>query len=130
MKPSISSCAKRAADGLIAVILAACLIIRDRIICPRKIESTRVDLTPWSRSTLGRSCLAVPDLTHSADIKLNERVSLRRPFEILSSLQSRGLASAAPTGHVYRAIMGRCRVIGDSGPAHFPKSIHYLLRGK
>src|SRR5882724_10764745 len=51
MKPSISSCAKRAADGLIAVILAACLIIRDRITCRRKIESTRVNQMPWSRST-------------------------------------------------------------------------------
>jgi len=30
-------------------------------------------------------CLAVPDLTRSADIQLNERVSLRRPLEILSS---------------------------------------------
>ena len=44
----------------------------------------------------------------AGDIKLNERVSLRRPFEILSSIQSRSLASAAPTGHVYRAIRGRC----------------------
>jgi len=37
------------ADGLIAVILAACLIIRDRITCRRKIESTRVNQMPWSR---------------------------------------------------------------------------------
>jgi hypothetical protein len=34
MNSSISSCAKRAADGLIAAILAACLIIRDRITWP------------------------------------------------------------------------------------------------
>jgi hypothetical protein len=86
MKPSISSYAKLAADGLIAMILAACLIIRDRITCRRKIESTRVNQMPWSRSTLGRSiCLAVPDLTRNADVQLNERVSLQRHFKILSS---------------------------------------------
>jgi hypothetical protein len=88
--------------------------MRDRIPCRLKIESTRVNQIP---ATLGRSfCLAVPDLTHTADIKLNDRVSLRRPFEILSSIQSRGLA---PVGHVYRAIRGRCCVIGGSGPAQW-----------
>jgi hypothetical protein len=76
------------------------------------------------------SCFGVPDLTRKAGIQLNERVSLRRPFEILSSIQSRGLANAVPTGHAYRAIRGRCCVIEGSGPAHFPKSIHYLSRGK
>ena len=56
------------------------------ITCRRKIESTRVNQMPWSRSTLGRSiCLAVPDLTRNADVQLNERVSLQRHFRILSS---------------------------------------------
>jgi hypothetical protein len=35
---------------------------------------------------------AVPKLTPSGDIKLNERVLLRRPFELLTFSQSRGLA--------------------------------------
>jgi hypothetical protein len=48
--------------------------------------------------------------------------------EILSSMQSSGLADAASTGHAYRAIRGRCCVIGG-GPAPFPKSIHHLSRG-
>jgi hypothetical protein len=60
---------------------------------------------------------AVPELTRSVGIQLNERVSLRRPIEILSSIQSRGLANAASTGHAYRAIRGRCCVIEGSGPA-------------
>jgi hypothetical protein len=38
--------------------------------------------------------------------------------EILSSIQSRGLADAASTGHAYCAIRGRCCVIEGSGPAH------------
>ena len=62
-------------------------------------------------------CLAVPELTRHAGIQLNERVSLRRPFEILSSIQSCGLADAASSGHAYRAIRGRCCVIEGSGPA-------------
>jgi hypothetical protein len=37
--------------------------------------------------------------------------------EILSSSQSCGLADAAPTGHAYRAIRGRCCVVGGGGPA-------------
>src|SRR6266576_71821 len=41
--PNISSSVKRAADGLIAVILAACSIIRDRIAFRRKIERISVD---------------------------------------------------------------------------------------
>jgi hypothetical protein len=48
--------------------------------------------------------------------------------EILSSIQSSGLADAATTGHAYRAIRGRCCVIGG-GPGPFPKSIHHLSRG-
>jgi hypothetical protein len=52
--------------------------------------------------------LVVPELTRSTGIQLNERVSLQRLIEILSSIQSRGLASAVPTGHAYRAIRGRC----------------------
>ena len=36
---------------------------------------------------------------------------------ILSSSQSCGLADAAPTGHAYRTIRGRCCVIGGRGPA-------------
>ena len=36
--------------------------------------------------------LAVPELTRSAGIQLNKRVSLRRSFEFLSLSQSRGLA--------------------------------------
>jgi hypothetical protein len=44
-------------------------------------------------TAFGRSfCLAVPELTRSADIKLNERVSLQRPFKLLTLSQSRGLA--------------------------------------
>ena len=71
-----------------------------------------------AKAAFGRSfCLAVPDLTRNADIQLNERVSLRSPFEILSSIQSRGLASAAPTGHdVYCAIRGRCCVKAAAPP--------------
>jgi hypothetical protein len=38
----------------------------------------------------------VPELTRSAGIQLNDRVSLRREDEILSSPQSYGLADAAP----------------------------------
>jgi hypothetical protein len=64
--------------------------------------------------------LAVPELTRSAGIQLNERVSLPRPIEILSSIRSCGLANAASTGHAYRAIGGRCCVIEGSGPAHSP----------
>src|ERR1700730_3305297 len=60
---------------------------------------------------------AVPELTRRVGIQRNERVSLRRPIEILSSIQSRGLANAASTGHAYRAIRGRCCVIEGSGPA-------------
>jgi hypothetical protein len=52
MKPSISSCAKPAADGLIAVILAACSITRDRIACRRKIESTRVNPLPFQKGAV------------------------------------------------------------------------------
>jgi hypothetical protein len=41
--------------------------------------------------------LAVPALTRSADIKLNKRVSLRRPFELLTLSQSCGLARHSRT---------------------------------
>jgi hypothetical protein len=57
-------------------------------------------------ATFGRSfLLAVPELTRSVGIQLNERVSLRRRCKILSSSQSCGLAALS---HAYRAIRGRC----------------------
>jgi hypothetical protein len=66
----------------------------------------------------GDLSLADPELTRSASIKLNDRVSLRRADEILSSSQSGGIE---PTPHVpamrTRAIRGRCFLIGGSGPA-------------
>jgi hypothetical protein len=37
-------------------------------------------------------CLVVPELMRSAYIKLNERVLLQRPFELLTLSQSCGLA--------------------------------------
>jgi hypothetical protein len=54
-------------------------------------------------------CLVVPELIRSAYIKLNERVSLQRPFELLTLSESRGLARhyVPPPGHAYRAIRGR-----------------------
>jgi hypothetical protein len=61
---------------------------------------------------------AVPELTRSVGIQLNERVSLRRPFEILlSHIVARFGRRRTPTGHAYRAIRGRCCVIEGSGPA-------------
>jgi hypothetical protein len=78
---------------------------------PEQFLAAENGLRPFqlSATAFGRFfCLAVPELTRSTGIQLNERVSLRRPFEILSSIQSCGLASAAPTGHAYRAIRGRC----------------------
>jgi hypothetical protein len=41
-------------------------------------------------------CLAVPELTRSAGIQLNKRVSLRGAVAIVSSSQSRGVPKAMP----------------------------------
>jgi hypothetical protein len=62
-------------------------------------------------AVFGRSfCLVVPELIRSARVQLNERVLLQRPFELLTSSQSFGLARHSrtpPPGHAYRAIRGR-----------------------
>jgi hypothetical protein len=61
-------------------------------------------------------CLAaVPELTCSADIKLNVRVSLRRSVQILSSLQS------CKSGHVpARLGVAAAAIPIGGGPASFP----------
>src|SRR6202790_5692360 len=53
--------------------------------------------------------IQVPELTGSAGIKLNERISLRQFFELLTFAQSCGLARRSRTSpsHAYRAIRGR-----------------------
>jgi hypothetical protein len=53
--------------------------------------------------------IQVPELTGSAGIKLNERISLRQFFELLTFSQSCGLARPSRTSpsHAYRAIRGR-----------------------
>ena len=51
-------------------------------------------------------CLAVPELTRSSGIQLNERVSLRRPCELLTLSQSRGLADAASSAAMSTARLG------------------------
>jgi len=53
--------------------------------------------------------IQVPELTGSAGIKLNERISLRQFFELLTFSQSCGLARRSRTSpsHAYRAIRGR-----------------------
>jgi hypothetical protein len=62
--------------------------------------------------------LTVPELTHSAGIQLNERVSLRREYEILSLPQSRKIGCGRKRlSHAFLAIRGRCFLIGGSGPA-------------
>jgi hypothetical protein len=60
---------------------------------------------------------AVPELTRSVGIQLNERVSLRRPIEILSSIQSRGLADAASSAAMRTARLGVAAAWLGSGPA-------------
>jgi hypothetical protein len=58
----------------------------------------------------------VSELTHSVDINLNEPVSLQRADEILSSMQSCGLAGPTRWPCTYRAIRGR-RIVQYGGPA-------------
>jgi hypothetical protein len=60
----------------------------------------------WSSNPLFRASQPlVPELIRSADIKLNERISLPRAATIVSSSQLRGV-SPRPSHH-YRAIRGR-----------------------
>jgi hypothetical protein len=65
---------------LIAVILAACLIIRDRITRRRKIESTRVNQMPWSRPPLGGLFVRVTQITARIEILISDQLR----FEIRS----------------------------------------------
>src|ERR1700677_919102 len=60
--------------------------------------------------------LPVPELTRGAGIQLNERVSLRREAEILSSPKSCRI-SRRRTFWPFLAIGGRCSLIGGSGSA-------------
>jgi hypothetical protein len=54
----------------------------------------------------GDFLLRVPELTRSVGIQLNERVSLRRPCELLTLSQSRGLADAASSAAMSTARLG------------------------
>jgi hypothetical protein len=49
-----------------------------------------------------KSILDIPELTRSAGIKLNPRVSLRPAAEFLSSMQSCWIGRRDPDGHAYR----------------------------
>ena len=72
----------------------------------------------------------VPELTRSAGIQLNKRVSLRRSFEFLNvvAVVRFGLTLTFPRLAAYRAIRGR-RVARERRPRPSPLSIHYLSRG-
>jgi hypothetical protein len=71
----------------------------------------------WSSNPLFRASQPlVPELIRSADIKLNERISLPRAVTIVSLSQLRGVPSHATT----TARSGVAAPRGDGGPAHPP----------
>src|SRR6202034_3378146 len=70
----------------------------------------------------------VPELARSAGIQLDERVSLRRTDEILSSVSVVLDWSTRPAGHAYPHDWGPLLFYWRGGPAHFPPSI-YLWPG-
>src|SRR5712692_10655795 len=84
--PNISSSVKRAVDGLIAVILAACSIIRDRIAFRRKIERTRVN--QYLESQIGVT--AHPSRRRGACHRARIRATRWRPPPAITAKPLRG----------------------------------------
>jgi hypothetical protein len=81
----------------------------------------------WSSNPLFRASQPlVPELTRSADIKLNPRISLPRAVIIVSSSQLRGV-SPRPSHHD-RAIRGRRFAKGTAAPP-IPLPVHHLRAG-
>jgi hypothetical protein len=73
-------------------------------------------------------CLAVPELTRSAGIQLNARVSLQRPVDQLSTLhRTISPNSPAPRAKPPAIILRMAALFVFASPS--PKSILYLSRG-
>jgi hypothetical protein len=95
---------------------------RRRMSCPR--AALIFSLEQCCRETaFGRSfCLAVPELTRSADIKLNERVVLLMQCKILSSSKSRRIGRCCPTPAMRTARSGVAAEQAAAPPIVLPET--------
>ena len=120
----------------LVVLCSAGLAEMVQLLTPDRHSRLRMRSRRWRRCCRHRGCSSnplfrasqpqVPELTRSADIKLNERISLMRAVTIVSSSQLRGV-SPRPSHHD-RAHQGSPLCEGAAAPPS-PLSIHHLSRG-
>jgi hypothetical protein len=107
-----------------------------QLLTPDRHSRLRMRSKRWRRCCRHRGCSSnplfranqpqVPELTRSADIKLNERISLMRAVTIVSSSQLRGVSPRPPTTTARSGVAASRK--GTAAPP-IPLPVHRLSRG-
>src|SRR6202790_3076430 len=121
----------------LVVLCSAGLAEMVQLLTPDRHSRLRMRSRRWRRCCRHRGCSSnplfrasqpqVPELTRSADIKLNERISLMRAVTIVSSSQLRGVSPRPPTTTARSGVAASRK--GTAAPPIPPFPIHYLSRG-